>query len=125
MKSFSDYITEGDQEALQKKGAETKAEYLTAKDRTQIAVAQNPVDKKWYALGGLGFVSISKPMRDKATAKKFALSQRTGASLEPSNRSLQDKLKLRAQFGDIVSDDPKKVARAAHIRQKAKSRKRK
>ena len=44
MKSFSDYITEGDQEALQKKGAETKAEYLTAKDRTQIVVAQNPVD---------------------------------------------------------------------------------
>ena len=123
MKTFYTYIKEGDQTALQKKGTETKAEYLAAKDRTQIVVAQNSVDKKWYALGGLGFVSISKPMRDKATAKKFALSQRTGANLEPSNRSLQDKLRLRAQFGDIVSDDPKQVSRAAHQRQKEMRRK--
>ena len=126
MKTFRDYsITEGakggpksgDHSPVARE-VETSAKYLTARDRTQIIVAQNPVDKKWYALGGLGFVSISKPMRDKATAKKFALSQRTGANLAPQNRSLQDKLKLRAQFGSIISDDPKHAARIRNLKKK-------
>ena len=119
MKTFRDYsITEGakggpksgDHSPVARE-VETSAKYLTARDRTQIIVAQNPVDKKWYALGGLGFVSISKPMRDKATAIKFAKSQKTGANLEPPNRSLQDKLKLRAHFGSIITDDPRHAAR--------------
>ena len=125
MKTFCDYITEGAKGGAKfgdhspvAREVETGAEYLVAKDKSPIIVAQNPVDKKWYALGGLGFVSISKPMRDKATAKKFAKSQKTGANLEPPNRSLQDKLKLRAQFGTIISDDPKRAARMRNIGKK-------
>ena len=81
MKSFNDYITtegakggprSGDHSPVARE-VETGAEYMAAKDKSPIIVAQNPVDKKWYALGGLGFVSISKPMRDKATAIKTAL----------------------------------------------------
>ena len=127
MKTFCDYITtegakggprSGDHSPVARE-VETGAEYMAAKDKSPIIVAQNPVDKKWYALGGLGFVSISKPMRDKATAKKFAKSQKTGANLEPpQNRSLQDKLKLRAQFGTIISDDPKRAARMRNIGKK-------
>ena len=116
MKTFCDYMNEGDQVALQKKGAITMATFKSVKagrkERHQVIIAQNPSDKKWYALGGLGWMSISGPMRNRAEAEKYVSRLKSGANLPGApKRSMQDKLKLRGSFGDIISDDPAQVAR--------------
>ena len=127
MKSFGDYIQEGDSVALQKKGATTQAAFKSVKagrkERHQVIIAQNPVDKKWYVLGGIGWMSISAPMRNKAEAEKYVSKLTSGANLPSPKRSMQDTLKLRGNFGNIISDDPKQVARDAHRKQKEKSKK--
>lgn len=120
-------IVEGDSVALQKKGETTKASFKTVKagrkERHSVIIAQNPVDKKWYALGGVGWMSISAPMRNKAEAEKYVSKLTSGANLPSPKRSMQDTLKLRGNFGNIISDDPKQVSRDAHRKQKEKSKK--
>tara|TARA_R110000824_G_scaffold49838_32_gene139765 strand:+ start:34 stop:411 length:378 start_codon:yes stop_codon:yes gene_type:complete len=125
MKSFKQYFIEGDQTALQKKGPTTQATYKTVKagnERHQVAIAQHPHDKQWYALGGAGWNSISGSMKSKPEAEKYVSRLTSGANLPGPKRPIHHHLKLRGGFGDIISDDPKHVAREAHRKQKEKKR---